>query len=53
MHISAFDFALPDELIAQHPLAERDQSRMLVVDRGAGVWRDTVFRELPALLAPG
>ena len=46
-----FDFALPPELIAQHPAAERSGSRLLdgtgpqPVDRG--------FRELPALLQPG
>ena len=33
MHISDFDYELPEELIAQQPLAERDASRMLIVDR--------------------
>ncbi|MHB9037521.1 MAG: tRNA preQ1(34) S-adenosylmethionine ribosyltransferase-isomerase QueA [Armatimonadota bacterium] len=33
MHLSEFDYALPEELIAQEPLAERDQSRMLIVNR--------------------
>jgi S-adenosylmethionine:tRNA ribosyltransferase-isomerase len=33
MHLSEFDYPLPEELIAQEPLAERDQSRMLVVSR--------------------
>ena len=51
MHISEFDFALPPELIAQQPLDERDQSRMLVVNRKAGTWRDSYFAELPMLLA--
>ena len=35
MHISDFDYELPDELIAQAPLAERDASRMLVLDRAS------------------
>ena len=34
MHLSDFDYALPEELIAQRPLKERDLSRLLVVDRG-------------------
>ncbi|MCL5103817.1 MAG: tRNA preQ1(34) S-adenosylmethionine ribosyltransferase-isomerase QueA [Armatimonadetes bacterium] len=33
MLLTDFDYALPEELIAQEPLAERDQSRLLVVDR--------------------
>lgn len=51
MHISEFDFALPPELIAQQPLAERDQSRMLIVNRQAGTWRESSFAELPTLLS--
>ncbi|HZS10207.1 MAG TPA: tRNA preQ1(34) S-adenosylmethionine ribosyltransferase-isomerase QueA [Blastocatellia bacterium] len=53
MHISEFDYDLPPELIAQHPLTERDRSRMLVVNRAAGTWRDGGFAELPTLLAAG
>ncbi len=51
MHISEFDFALPPGLIAQQPIAERDRSRMLVVDRQAGNWRDSYFAELPTMLS--
>jgi S-adenosylmethionine:tRNA ribosyltransferase-isomerase len=46
-----FDFALPPELIAQHPAAERSGSRLLDGTGPAPV--DRVFRELPALLQPG
>jgi S-adenosylmethionine:tRNA ribosyltransferase-isomerase len=46
-----FDFALPPELIAQHPAAVRSASRLLDGTGDAPV--DRVFRELPALLAPG
>lgn len=51
MYLSEFDFALPPELIAQQPIAERDRSRMLVVDRQAGNWRDSYFAELPTMLS--
>lgn len=47
MHISAFDYELPEELIAQHPLPERDASRMLIVDRKEQTWTDSHFAELP------
>lgn len=53
MLISEFDYELPDELIAQEPLAERDRSRMLVVDRANLVWRDSSFAEFPAFLNAG
>ena len=44
MHISEFDYELPAELIAQQPLAERDASRMLVLDRVKQTWTDSSFR---------
>jgi S-adenosylmethionine:tRNA ribosyltransferase-isomerase len=40
-------------LIAQQPAAERGQSRMLLMDRASGVWRDSQFSEFPSLLHPG
>jgi S-adenosylmethionine:tRNA ribosyltransferase-isomerase len=46
-----FDFALPPELIAQHPAAERSGSRLLDATASAPV--DRGFRELPNLLQPG
>ena len=46
-----FDFALPPELIAQHPSAERSASRLL--DGRSDPPVDRVFRDLPALLNPG
>src|SRR5262245_33333381 len=48
MRLSDFDYHLPEELIAQQPLAERDASRMLVVDRQTRSWRDSNFREFIA-----
>ncbi len=46
-----FDFALPPELIAQHPAAERSGSRLL--DGSGAEARDRRFRDLPALLHEG
>ncbi|HEY0825329.1 MAG TPA: tRNA preQ1(34) S-adenosylmethionine ribosyltransferase-isomerase QueA [Ramlibacter sp.] len=46
-----FDFALPDELIAQHPAAERSGSRLL--DGTGAMPVDRAFRELPGLLRAG
>lgn len=53
MRVSDFHFELPQELIAQRPLPERDGSRMLVVDRAAGRWFDRHFRDLPEYVAAG
>src|ERR1700686_300286 len=50
MHISAFDYELPPELIAQQPMAERDASRILVVDRANQTWSDSQFILLPEYL---
>ena len=49
--VADFDFALPPELIAQHPAPERSGSRLL---DGTGVVPvDRAIRDLPALLQPG
>ncbi len=53
MHISEFDFDLPDELIAQQPIEPRDASRMLVVDRKTQTYRDGAFAELPQFFESG
>ncbi|MGH8274065.1 MAG: tRNA preQ1(34) S-adenosylmethionine ribosyltransferase-isomerase QueA [Gammaproteobacteria bacterium] len=52
MQTSDFDYELPAELIAQHPLAERSASRLLALDESGGV-TDRHMRDLPSLLAPG
>jgi S-adenosylmethionine:tRNA ribosyltransferase-isomerase len=49
--VGDFDFALPPDLVAQHPVAERSASRLL--DGRDAVPVDRVFRELPSLLRPG
>ncbi len=51
--LSAFDYALPDELIAQHPLDDRAASRLLVLARSTGIVTHRRFRDLPSLLEPG
>ena len=53
MLLEEFDYQLPPELIAQRPLATRDASRMMVLDREAGTFRDQVFQDLPQVLDPG
>ena len=50
MRVSEFDYRLPSELIAQRPLAERDASRMLLLDRVSGSLRDSSFSALPDVL---
>ena len=52
MHISDFDYDLPPELIAQTPLAERDASRMLVVQRQEQSWIDSSFKDFTQHLRP-
>jgi S-adenosylmethionine:tRNA ribosyltransferase-isomerase len=49
--LSDFDFALPEELIAQHPAPERSASHLL--DGTHAEPTDRIFRELPTLLDPG
>ena len=36
MKTSEFDYYLPEELIAQHPSSQRDEARMMVLDRKTG-----------------
>jgi S-adenosylmethionine:tRNA ribosyltransferase-isomerase len=53
LRVADFDFDLPEELIAQQPPAERGASRMLILDRATGEFRDSKFSELPAMLCEG
>jgi S-adenosylmethionine:tRNA ribosyltransferase-isomerase len=53
VHISDFDYELPEELIAQHPLPERDAARMLVVNRTDRTLEDQQFSSLPSYLRAG
>jgi S-adenosylmethionine:tRNA ribosyltransferase-isomerase len=53
LKLEDFDFNLPEELIAQHPVEPRDSSRLMVVNRSTGNIQHHVFRELPGLLKAG
>ena len=50
MKLRDFDFTLAEHLIAQHPAAERDASRMMVVWRDTGKREHHRFRDLPEIL---
>ncbi|MGA2173609.1 MAG: tRNA preQ1(34) S-adenosylmethionine ribosyltransferase-isomerase QueA [Verrucomicrobiota bacterium] len=49
---SDFDYSLPPELIAQAPVPQRDQSRLLVLDRATGQIAHRHFRDLLQYLSP-
>lgn len=53
MQRSDFYYELPDELIAQHPLAERIASRLLCLSGDSGEIVHRGFRDLPSLLREG
>jgi S-adenosylmethionine:tRNA ribosyltransferase-isomerase len=53
MKTSDFDYHLPPEQIAQHPLAERDASRLLVMHRADGRLEHRRFRDISDYLRPG
>lgn len=53
MKTSDFYYELPQELIAQTPLEQRDHSRLMVLDKDTGAVEHRHFYELPQLLRPG
>lgn len=53
MKTDDFDYFLPKELIAQTPLKKRDTSRMMVLDKETGEFKDQVFTDLINYLSPG
>ena len=46
MKLSQFKYRLPDELIAQHPAANRDESRMMVLHRRTGEIEHRLFKDI-------
>jgi len=53
VQLQEFDFTLPPELIAQHPVARRDQARLLVVDRAQQRLTHDIFANIGAYLRAG
>ena len=53
METSLFSFDLPPELIAQEPEPDRENARLLVLDRATGRTRDSHVREVAGALTPG
>lgn len=53
MKTDDFDYFLPKKLIAQTPLKKRDTSRMMVLDKETGEFKDQVFTDLIDYLNPG
>ncbi len=53
MHISDFNYILPDELIAQHPVIPRDSSRLLTLDKNSGSVTHKKFTDIISLINPG
>ncbi|MFT6276222.1 MAG: S-adenosylmethionine:tRNA ribosyltransferase-isomerase, partial [Halioglobus sp.] len=52
MKRSDFNYTLPSQLIAQHPLAQRSASRLLCLDGPSGSLEHRQFTDLPSLLGP-
>ncbi|PKR80244.1 tRNA preQ1(34) S-adenosylmethionine ribosyltransferase-isomerase QueA [Brumimicrobium salinarum] len=46
MKLSEFDFELPEELIAKHPMENRDESRLMVVNRETGEIKHEQFKDI-------
>ena len=53
MKTAEFYYELPEELIAQDPLADRASSRLLYLDRKSGSYTDDTFRSIGHYLRPG
>ncbi len=53
MLTSDFDYELPPEMIAQHPLPQRSASRLLYIPPNESEFEDRLFSELPSLLQAG
>ncbi len=52
LHMADFDYDLPEDLIAQVPLAERTASRLLVLNRATGSITHSHFTDLPNWIRP-
>ena len=53
LKVDLFDFHLPEELIAQTPLLNREESRLMVLDKVTGETEDKVFKDITEYIKPG
>jgi S-adenosylmethionine:tRNA ribosyltransferase-isomerase len=53
LRLEDFEYDLPSELIAQEPVAVRDQARLMVVDRAEATYAHTCFQDIVKLLSAG
>lgn len=53
MKVSDFNYDLPKELIAQHPMEKRDESRLMVLHRDTKEIEDKTFKDIIDYLEPG
>ena len=53
MKLSEFTYNLPEELIAQHPIEKRDESRLMVLNKNTGDIKHKVFKDIVEYLNPG
>lgn len=53
MEVKDFDYELPEELIAQDPLADRSSSRLMLLDKNTSERKDEVFKNIIDYLTPG
>ncbi len=53
MNLADFDYHLPPELIAQNPAGQRDQSRLMVLDRDRNETEHVLFCDLARYIRPG
>ncbi|MBF5067712.1 S-adenosylmethionine:tRNA ribosyltransferase-isomerase, partial [Salmonella enterica subsp. enterica serovar Istanbul] len=53
MKLDLFDYDLPEELIAQTPLKNRSDSRLMVLDKKTGEIEHSVFKNITQYLRPG
>ncbi|MBM7870129.1 S-adenosylmethionine:tRNA ribosyltransferase-isomerase [Clostridium pascui] len=53
MQVKDFDYYLPEELIAQHPTAKRDEARLMILDKATGELEHKVFKDIINYLNPG
>ena len=53
MRVEDFDYNLPEELIAQQPMKDRDKCRLMVLDRESGALEHRTFRDVAEYLNPG